>query len=432
MYGQPKQHSHAVTFVSAIIYCLLILEGSFKVYLESRFIESSAFWTSFLPINLFPSEVVLYFMGIPISLLLLPWVLQQRATMEWAALSAVYFAYSVYCLRNGLGSGAENNAFTYYKAFYFKIFLLPLFVALAIKTDKMRMMKTVWKFSTVFSIYVSAYGLSMITEGNIANKDPFSANFTGLQLLLLPMFYGFYEYYVSGKVRWALGSAMIAAAVIIPLEKPAISSFAAGVIIAWSMFIFNQALQSAPSSGGKSAIRFVLGASVMLVLGLGVTYLFLNVSGGNEWVEYIEMRFLKVGLKNDDVSSGRFVMWEWAFNMWLSSPIIGHGVGVLYPGPDGLVGVHNIYLEVLYTTGLIGFVLYLFWTFNPIVKLYVRLKIDALSSDSFSFPLLVWLCTMSFSNLFGNTTSVQSMGSAYFMMMAFAAYHSGSSAGFKR
>ena len=432
MIRRPQQYSSAVTFVSALIYCLLIVEGSFKVYLENRFIENSAFWTSFLPINLFPSEVLLYFIGIPVSLLLLPWVLQQRATTEWTALSALYFVYSVYCLRNGMGNGAGNNAFTYFKAFYFKIFLLPLFVALAIKTEKREMMKTVWGFSSAFSIYVSVYGLLMITEGNIANKDPLSANFTGLQLLLLPMLYGFYEYYVTGKSRWALGSALIAVAVVIPLEKPAISSLAVGVVCAWSLFIFNQALQAAPSSGGKSAVRFVLGASVILVLGLVVAYSVLNISGGNEWVEYIEQRFLKVGLKNDDISSGRFDMWAWAFNMWLSSPIVGHGIGVLYHGQESAVGVHNMYLEVLYTTGLAGFLMYMLWTFSPIMKLYVRLKIQAYSHDSFSFPLLVWLCTMLFSNLFGNTTSVQSMSSAYFMMMAFAAYQSSSPAGFRR
>lgn len=417
---RPEQSkSLAATFFAALFYCILILEGSFKLVIEDKLYLGGAFWTEFLPIKLFPSEVLTYFLALPISMLMIPWVLQKTMASKWTLISALYFTYGLFCMWIGLRNGAQNNAYSYFKVFHFKILLLPLFVALASWVDFDKMCKLIWSFAVIFSVYVNIYGLFMIQQGMISQKDMYSANFTGLQLMLLPCVFGFYEYYQSGKLRWAIGSALLVSAIIIPLEKPAISSLVIAVILAWSLFTFNAAFIS--MNKRANATRFILGAGVFLVLGFLITYVSLNAAGGSEWLEYIEQRFLKVGTKYQDVSSGRFEMWAWAMGQWLDSPVIGQGIGIIYSSENQTIGVHNAYIEALYTTGIVGFLFYLSWLYIPICSLYGSLRRLQGRQSSAAFTFLVWLGVLILSNAFGAITAVQSMSSAFFMIMAFAA-----------
>ena len=65
----------------------------------------------------------------------------------------------------------------------------------------------------------------------------------------------------------------------------------------------------------------------------------------------------------DDSAVGRFVFWDAAWGMFLSSPLIGVGYGNFgglfeLPGEDIRRDVHNIYLQSLAETGVMGFAIF--------------------------------------------------------------------------
>lgn len=410
MASGPRGETGASTWLAAIVYSLLILEGAFKIVIETQFTYGTAFWSALFPVNLFPSEVSFILIGLPLSLLMVPRAFMCREKSLWILLSGVLMVYSGIQMLHGIRNGAGNNAYIYFKAFGFKLLWVPLFVAVAMSANIDRMLELVWKFTCLFSFYVIFYGLAMIAQGNITTKDPYSANFTGSQLMTLPMVYGFLKYVTTRKPTWIMGSGCILISTIVTLEKPAITTSLVAIFLTWGAL-------SIVGTNGRRLNSDKLGSyivTVFMVLLCGaMAYFILNKYSDGEWLNYLESRFFKVGLKEDDVSSGRFFMWEWALDMWIKSPLVGHGIGVLYPGLDSFVGVHNIPLELLYTTGLIGFFLYYFWALSPIYAGWRSFGFVTPRSGEGIVAITVWLVVIHIANLFGNTTTVQTMSFAY-------------------
>lgn len=69
-----------------------------------------------------------------------------------------------------------------------------------------------------------------------------------------------------------------------------------------------------------------------------------------------------IAQENADVFSGRIIIWEPMWRDFLSSPFIGSGWGAfrynysyLMMGNDRMTDGHNVYLQLLYETGILGF-----------------------------------------------------------------------------
>jgi O-antigen ligase len=400
----------ASTWLAALTYIFLILEGTFKILIETKFSDGVAFWSKIFPVNLFPSEALFVAVGLPLSVLLIPRAFTCRPMSAWLILTGILFIFSFTQMMHGLQNEAGNNAYTSFKSFGFKLLFVPLFAAAAMSANTDRALGIVWRFSSVFSVYVIIYGLAMVVHGNIITKDPLSANFTGSQLMILPMIFGFVMYRSTKRITWLLGSGLIWISTIIPLEKPAITTSMLSVAISWIAIFFTR---PGRRSSGSSGLGACLGISAVGLIAVIAAYYALELYSEGQWIDYLESRFFKIGLRNDDVSSGRFLMWEWAFEMWLQSPIYGHGIGVLYPAQHAFVPVHNIPIELLYSTGVFGFFLYYYWALGP---LWAGWKVTSLvtpDSRTSIVTMTVWLTVVNLANLFGNTTSVQTMSFAY-------------------
>src|SRR5699024_5743082 len=66
-------------------------------------------------------------------------------------------------------------------------------------------------------------------------------------------------------------------------------------------------------------------------------------------------------------SSGRFDLWKNAFQSWLQHPILGSGFYQLSDYSNSSAHPHNLFIQVLTETGLIGFG-FLTYTVFKIVK----------------------------------------------------------------
>ena len=75
------------------------------------------------------------------------------------------------------------------------------------------------------------------------------------------------------------------------------------------------------------------------------------------FIPSLHKRIFGIGDAVNEGATGRFYLWNKAFEMWLDSPIFGHGMSTFYDRYHS--AVHNTYLQVLAETGLVGLGLYL-------------------------------------------------------------------------
>ena len=125
-------------------------------------------------------------------------------------------------------------------------------------------------------------------------------------------------------------------------------------------------------------------------------------SGLSEFFEFIWSGFVDI-----EVGSGhaRLLSWFQAFQVFLDHPILGVGIqgygpemharGYYLDRPAEQVRTTMLYLEILAEFGLVGFTLFIWWVFYPIIKLweyrndeFVSGVVSALLSMVIMFPFI--------------------------------------------
>ena len=179
------------------------------------------------------------------------------------------------------------------------------------------------------------------------------------------------------------------------------------------------------------AVPFFLGSSRGAFLALLVTLfviLFMNLSG-NKLSMIITISCLlffslsvstylgsnlfdRVASMESDYASGsnsaiRVDIWKASFYQFLSNPLFGNSLASDFKGYKP----HNIFLEVLVATGIIGFVPFVYLIYITIRKSFFLLKINASSS----YMSLVFIFTLIVGNFSGSIYSA----SILFVSMAF-------------
>lgn len=109
-------------------------------------------------------------------------------------------------------------------------------------------------------------------------------------------------------------------------------------------------------------------------------------------------------LEMGDISNGRFELWTLAMEKFYLKPIFGYGIKNIYS--DIGLDVHNIYIQILAETGLVGFLVFMcaiFYTFYKSSKI-LNYVVKTNSSDKpliiFAYLLQLYLLIYGF---FGNT-----------------------------
>lgn len=107
--------------------------------------------------------------------------------------------------------------------------------------------------------------------------------------------------------------------------------------------------------------RKILGALIFIVLLMFVmfeqlVYLTMELLLKLEVSTYAITQFLRLMQNGNPAEffSGRFTIWENAWNMFLLKPIFGHGVGYFHSVYESYP--HNLFLDVLVTYGILGFI----------------------------------------------------------------------------
>ncbi len=111
--------------------------------------------------------------------------------------------------------------------------------------------------------------------------------------------------------------------------------------------------------GKKSSPKTIIAFGAIVVIGILLIYC---IADSNVAVDLFLQRFDVSG--GEDITTGRMDMWMEAMDAFKGTNLlIGKGTGATYTIEDA--GMHNIYLQIFYDHGIIGFVVYaIFFAYN--------------------------------------------------------------------
>ncbi|MCD7894891.1 MAG: O-antigen ligase family protein [Erysipelotrichaceae bacterium] len=115
---------------------------------------------------------------------------------------------------------------------------------------------------------------------------------------------------------------------------------------------------------------------LILLISVFIIYLYINLNDNGIESRNTIIRFLEMfnNLGENDVSNGRFELWNLALKTFINNPIFGsgwnefHNIAFAYLGED--IQTHNIYLQLLSELGFTGFLLYMV----PIIYCFIDTK----------------------------------------------------------
>jgi O-antigen ligase len=193
------------------------------------------------------------------------------------------------------------------------------------------------------------------------NNDP---NICALAMLIM-FFYFLYQKGLLAKVLMLFSGA----AVILTLSRGGFIAILAGL---FATFIIAEAKSK------FKIIAFFSGIVFLAVLVISSNYEFFSL--------FIEKR-----INGIESGGGRFEVWGNALELFYKKPLFGYGIFSFVDLSNNVYGIakyaHNTYLEVLVETGLVGFVIFLFFICITIVTSYKNSL--NLPHARFLFPLNV-------------------------------------------
>lgn len=173
--------------------------------------------------------------------------------------------------------------------------------------------------------------------GRITSVLNYSNSLAGFLNLILPIALGLLLIRSASRDRWlaAVALACGAAALVLTASRGGFASFLVELLLA-AIYLTRRA---------SSRKWLLLAAIVVAALGLLMFFGFIR----SPWVQ------------EDESAAMRLLFWGFASTLFLSSPMVGVGYGnfrALYEIPgvvSGIFDVHNLYLQLLAETGLMGF-----------------------------------------------------------------------------
>lgn len=336
------------------------------IELEALVASDAVPW-SFLPVKLYPVDVVLFpalaVIGITAAFRSGAGTrfdrrganAERKLRIKMPKLLLLYLVFVCFFTLWGMMSSEAHLTST------LRVFVLwPLFGAFAyyisVGANIRKVEQGVLRIGTLASIY-----LSVATFVNMLGWDalPHGGFYIGV-ILLLPysMFLSRLSSGFGDSKRTYWGLIIVLFGLLTSINKPVI----AGVLLVTGVHL---AFLMRKSSRGKG-IR-ILVVVTFAVCAVALSFIFGGV--GNQAISHISKEYFKEDRIVQDLSGGRLFVWEVAIDTWVSSWLLGHGLTFelrFIPALDvgwqsyyekELMMVHNIYLDFLMKTGVVGIVI---------------------------------------------------------------------------
>lgn len=325
----------------------------FSIYIFVSYIANDVLLPSIVN-----SYVLFLFLGYSVLHVLVKRKLKINSTIIWLIL------FMVFSLLSMLYS-PEKSVFS--SSFYYLIvnFILVLFLAQYVYTiqsiERIAWIYTISAFSLVFFLVITGNIFDTSTTGRLGQELLGNANIFATMLMTSSIYTIWLLTYQNSKKASKL-------VLLLCLIAEYLGMFLSGgrkYIVVPLIFLYILLLFKQDKNGRKHIIKYTL---IILAIMVIIWNLIMNVP---VFYEIIGSRmesffaFLSGDISHADGSSKiRSQMIEMGMQKWLSSPIWGYGFDSFKYYNQAITGhfyySHNNFVELLYNTGIIGFILY-YW-----------------------------------------------------------------------
>lgn len=209
--------------------------------------------------------------------------------------------------------------------------------------------------SLIYSIMIILYRINnptiYIHSRIVILGSEIDPNYIGLPLIVSFSILFYEILHQDKKIRKVLEILILTLAVLFTSSRSNFLSLAVCAIINIIFFL-------------KSQTRAWYKKLIILVTTIIIFAGFFIFASGN-YSSYLMRIF---NFSSDDISNGRFALWNEAFDLLWANPIFGGGYEAL--GRAVNTGAHNTYVQLLCDTGLIGFAIFISFLFVQIKKSY--------------------------------------------------------------
>lgn len=248
---------------------------------------------------------------------------------------------------------------------YFQFLLLVPYAVVSTKTEKER--KAIFMILVALSLSQVLWG---ILRGIVLHGMTFSAyekwlsGFGSLALL-----YGIVGYAAASREHLVMQGTVRRYSVYIASLGMIVIAGARAVWFSGACILLFVALRT------RISARNVMRGGVLAVLA-GVVVYPIFVEAGLPPVEFFSERLLAfTDFTSDPTAAWRYTYWVASVEEILKRPWLGHGFGLhfnIYVPQFGEIittSPHNLYLSILYQSGILGLLLYLSWIFHLVARL---------------------------------------------------------------
>ena len=335
-----------------------IINLNFKLYLADGII----FLMVVLALKLTSDNSFFYRLSAPISSLLF-----------------VNFIFGFFALMIGFIVGHQlNDVIGDFRRFF--LYPLAYFIPLSFNFNRSKEKKLIFLFLITLLVICSIALFRVITSqtwdpAQFSQAGDFRAigYFTGVIVVMgLGVFYG-QSLTQSGYRKWVT---LMFCAFLIAV------GFLSGYRLLWVFIIATPLLVTYFTYRQTKGIFKIFGTVILIIL-LLIVVLLLVSRLFPDWFLLIQTKFLERVIGFSFVDNIRFFAWQTAWEKFLTSPIYGVGIGDQFSfwGFDSqgnphlfLLTTHNVFMSILYQTGIIGAIIFLAIHFRIIEYMRIKLK----------------------------------------------------------
>lgn len=414
-YFQPS--GLAEWYITACMGCLLV-EAYFYNFMDYT-LKSRAYWfLSLTPWNTWPSAMWFFSVGLLFGIFISMSKKEGLVPIRGKALFLLLWLVILF--------GAFHGKITGYPIWLatFRQTILPSVIVfwVVVLAQSIRYEVILSRFIVIslpFAVLNIFYGINFFAGGAIISKDSlFGASWYGTFILILAYLAAFART-IAGQKNARITLIILFCGILAPLHKPVIATFAfSNILLLFLAFRVRK-------SGGNIRIgKIFIVIIILLIVGMiGGSIIF---GLGNEAASrYLVDRILKGGEGGKDLSGGRLGMWADCLKIWTEHPVFGTGLGRRLYGTDesGIpfaLPIHNLLIQILMETGLIGFLILILTVGGWLNRSFKTLTWETRSDRLWPrLVIITWVATMLFSALFGEPLTVMPIAFIFWMMLAF-------------
>lgn len=410
------RHSGLAEWYLTACMAYLLVEAFFYSYIE-QLLKARTYWfLSLTPYNTWPSVMWFFTVGLMFGIFIYM-SKKEHVPVRGKILFTLLWLVFLFGAVHGKIAGYPTWLATFRQTILpSAIMFWVVVLAQSVRYDVIlsRFLKT----SLPFAVINIFYGVNFFAGGAVISKDAlFGAHWIGTYVLILAYLAAFARS-IAGQRKALFAAAVLFCGIMAPLQKPVIATFIFAnillVLIAFKLGRFRKDVRI----GRTLALIIIL---LIVALAGGV---FLFELGNNAASQFLVDRILKGGEGSRDLSGGRLSMWVDCLKIWSKNPVLGVGLGRrLYgTGEDGIpfaLPVHNLSIQLLMETGLVGFVIFIMAARGVLRRSFSTLKWEPASDRLWPrLAIITWVTTILFSTLYGESLTIMPVAFTFWMLLA--------------